>query len=258
MPNETVLVTGASSGIGLELARLFARDGADLVIVARRKEKLEQVAKELRENCGVAVKIVDKDLSLQKSPQEIYDQLEKEMVKVDVLVNNAGFGAVGSFSELDHKRQMDMLNLNINALTSLTRLFLPKMIERNYGGILNVGSLAGFQPGPYGAVYYATKSFVLSFTEAIAKEVEDTSVKVSCLAPGPTRTEFGEVSGIDNSLLFRIGTMNAREVAQAGYEGFRKGKFVVIPGVLNNLVPFMVRLFPRSLIRAVSSRLNRP
>lgn len=254
---ETVLVTGASSGIGLELSRLFAKDGSDLVVVARREKRLKEVAKELGDEFDVDVKVIPKDLSLQDSPREIYDQLEKESVDIDVLVNNAGFGAVGAVGELEYGLQVDMLNLNINALYSLTRLFLPKMIERNSGGILNVGSLAGFQPGPYASVYYATKSFVLSFTEGLAEELKGTDIKVSCLAPGPTKTEFGEVSGLDKSFLFSFGTMDASEVARAGYRGFRNGDVVVVPGLLNNLLPFSVRLTPRFLVRKVVSMLNK-
>ena len=150
-----------------------------------------------------------------------------------------------------------MIKLNITALTSLTRLFIPRMIEKNSGGILNVGSLAGFQPGPYASVYYATKAFVLSFTEGLKEELKNTNIKVCCLAPGPTQTEFGEVSGLDRSFLFKSGTMGAREVALQGYNGFLNGKTIVIPGFTGKLLPLLVRLSPRVLVRKITARLNR-
>jgi len=177
--------------------------------------------------------------------------------EIDMVVNNAGFGAVGPFSELDYKRQVDMIKLNITALTSLTRLFIPRMVERNSGGILNVGSLAGFQPGPYATIYYATKAFVLSFTEGLKEELKNTNIKITCLAPGPTNTEFGEVSGLDKSFLFKFGTMGAKEVALQGYNGFLNGETVVIPGFSNKLLPLLVRLSPRFLVRSITAKLNR-
>ena len=257
MSSETVLVTGASSGIGLELAKLFAQNGSNLVIVARREDRLKQLAKSFEEDYGSEVTVIAKDLSHENAAKEIFDFLDKNNIEIDVLVNNAGFGAVGKFSDIDHKRQINMLQLNINALTSLTHCFLPKMINRNSGGILNVGSLAGFQPGPYAAVYYATKAYVLSFTESLSEELKDSNVKVSCLALGPTKTEFGEVSGLDKSTLFSFGVMSAVDVARIGYNGFRNGTTVIIPGLINKLLPFMVRISPRFLVRAITSRLNR-
>ena len=251
----TVLITGASSGIGLELAKLFAKDGNNLVIVARREELLNKIAGDLSNEFGVDVKVIAKDLTLENSAREIYEQLKDK--DIDVVVNNAGFGAVGPISELEYERQKEMVNLNIRALTELTRLFLPGLIEKNSGGILNVGSLAGFQPGPYASVYYATKAFVLSFTEGLKEELSGSNLKISCLAPGPTNTEFGEVSGLDRSFLFKFGTMGAREVAEAGYKGFLNGETVVIPGFSNKLLPLLVRLSPRFLVRKITSRLNR-
>ena len=254
---DTALITGASSGIGLELARLFAADGHDLVIVARREELLHKVADELSSKFGVKVTVIPKDLTLKDSPKEIYDQITKAGIEIAILVNNAGFGAVGEFNELGYDRQMDMINLNVNSLVSLTRLFLPDMIERNHGGILNVGSLAGFQPGPYASVYYATKAFVLSFTEGLTEELKGKNIKVSCLAPGPTDTEFGEVSDLDKSNLFKFGTMGAKEVARKGYRGFNNDQTVVIPGFGNALLPFIVRLTPRFLVRKITGSLNK-
>ena len=254
---STALITGASSGIGLELARRFAGDGYDLVIIARREDLLNKVAKEIMENFGVKVSVMPKDLTEKDSTLEIFKKLEKEGKEINVVVNNAGFGAVGEFTELDYERQINMIDLNINSLVSLTRLFLPGMIKKNYGGILNVGSLAGFQPGPYASVYYATKAFVLSFTEGLKEELKGTNIKVSCLSPGPTDTEFLEISSIDESSLFKFGTMRAREVAKEGYDGFKNGKTIVIPGLLNNLLPCLVRITPRILARKITGVLNR-
>lgn len=250
------MITGASSGIGLELARQFAKNGSDLVLVARREDRLNGVASELEKSNGVNVTVIPKDLSLSGAPRELFDEVKESGVEVDVLVNNAGFGAVGPFNEIDEKVLTDMLNVNLVSLTILTRLFLPGMVQRKNGGILNVGSLAGFQPGPNAATYYATKAFVLSFSEALHDELKNSSVKVTCLCPGPVETEFGQRSGMEDANLFRMGTMDVGTVAVEGYEGFRKGRSVVIPGLLAKSVPFMERVIPRSLARKIASKLN--
>ena len=254
---NTTLVTGASSGIGLALAELFAKDGSDLVIVARREEILNSVADRFRKDYGVKVQVIPKDLTLKDAPEEIFNEVEKLGLEINTLVNNAGFGLVGEFSDMDYKQQMQMIDLNVNALVSLTRLFIPKMIEKNSGGILNVGSLAGFQPGPYATIYYATKSFVLSFTEGLYEELKGKNIKISCLAPGPVDTEFGQISGLDRSPLFKFGTMNVKEVAAEGYTGFKNGKLIIIPGLLNRFLPILVRFSPRFLVRIVTSKLNK-
>ena len=251
MANETALITGASSGIGLELARLFAADSSNLVLVARREERLRALADELKSEFGVDVFVIPKDLSESGAPREIYDELEREGIQVDVVVNNAGFGSRGRFVTLGEKAQMDMIQVNVAALTHLTRLFLPGIIERGRGGILNVGSLAGFQPGPNLAVYYATKAYVLSFTEALSEEIKNPNIKITCLAPGPVRTEFGEKSELDDSLLFKMSLMDAEPVVRAGYEGFRKGKVIVLPGIKQKLIPIMLRITPRFLVRKI-------
>ena len=256
MSAETALIIGASSGIGCELAKLFAAGKSNLVLVARRQEKLDQLAAELRRDYGVQVRILAKDLADPQSHQAIFDALAAESVTVDVLVNNAGFGAVGPVATLSLERQMDMVQVNVAALTHLTRLLLPGMIERGRGGILNVGSTAGFQPGPNMAVYYATKAFVLSFTEALAEELIGSCVKATCLAPGPTATEFGVDSGMEKFTIFKFGTMNAKTVAQAGYRGFRRGKVIVIPGLTNKLGAFSVRFVPRAWVRKLVKRLQ--
>ncbi len=256
MSTETALITGASSGIGYELARLFAADKSNLVLVARRQEKLDQLAAELGRDHGVSVRVLAKDLADPHSPQAIFDALAAESVTVDVLVNNAGFGAAGSVADLPLEKQRDMIQVNVAALTHLTRLFLPGMIQRRSGGIFNVGSTAGFQPGPYMAVYYATKAYVLSFTEALAEELTGSGVRATCLAPGPTATEFAAAAAVENKLLFRLGTVDAGSVAQAGYRGFRQGSVLVIPGSRNKLGAFAVRFAPRALVRKLVKHLQ--
>ena len=257
MSAETALITGASSGIGCELARLFAADKTNLVLVARRQEKLEQLAVELRRDYGVQVRVFAKDLADANSPKAIFEALAAENLTVDVLVNNAGFGAAGSVANLPLEKQLEMVQVNVAALTRLTRLFLPGMIERRSGGIFNVGSTAAFQPGPFMAVYYATKAYVLSFTEALAEEVAGTGVRVTCLAPGPTSTGFAAVAKVKSKLLFQMGMADADAVARAGYRGFRRGKLLVIPGLRNKLGVFAVRFLPRAWVRKVVKRLQR-
>lgn len=256
MAKETALITGASSGIGWALARLFAADKSDLVLVARREDRLTQLADMLKSEFGVDVFILPMDLSKKTAPKQIFSRLKKEKIKVDVLVNSAGFGARGSVAELDMDLQVDMVQVNLAALTHLTRLFLPGMLQRSRGGILNVGSLAGFQPGPNLAVYYATKAYVLSFTEALSEEITDPNIKITCLTPGPVRTEFGSKSELDDSLLFKLSLMDVEPVAKAGYDGFRQGKVIVIPGIKQKVTPFLLRLTPRSLVRKIVKSLQ--
>lgn len=256
MAKETVLITGASSGIGMGLAKLFAADGSDLVLVARREDRLNELAEELKSEHGIEVHVLPKDLSKRTSPKEIFNHLKKEKIEIDVLVNNAGFGSRGTVSELDTDLQVDMVQVNAAALTHLTSLFLPGIIERGQGGILNVGSLAGFQPGPNLAVYFATKAYVLSFTEALAEEISNPNIKVSCFAPGPVKTEFGEKSDLEDSLLFKLSLMDLEPAVKAGYEGFRKGKTIVIPGLKQQIVPFLNRFTPRLIVRKIAKKLN--
>ncbi len=256
MAKETVLITGASSGIGMGLAKLFAADGSDLVLVARREDRLNELAEELKSEHGIEVHVLPKDLSKKTSPKEIFNHLKKDKIEIDVLVNNAGFGSRGTVSELDTDLQVDMVQVNAAALTHLTSLFLPGIIERGQGGILNVGSLAGFQPGPNLAVYFATKAYVLSFTEALAEEISNPNIKVSCFAPGPVKTEFGEKSDLEDSLLFKMSLMDLEPAVKAGYEGFRKGKTIVIPGLKQQIVPFLNRFTPRLIVRKIAKKLN--
>jgi len=256
MAKETVLITGASSGLGMELAKLFAADGSDLVLVARREERLIELADELKSEHGIEVHVLPKDLSKKTAPKEIFNHLNKEKIEIDVVVNNAGFGNKGHIADLDTDLQLDMIQVNLVALTHLTRLFITGIIERGYGGILNVGSLAGFQPGPNLAVYYATKAYVLSFTEALAEEISNPNIKISCLAPGPVKTEFGEKSDLEDSLLFKMSLMEMAPVVKAGYEGFRKGQTIIIPGLKQQIVPFLNRFTPRLLVRKIAKKLN--
>jgi len=255
---ETALITGASSGIGLELARLFAAAGYTLVLVARRNDVLLALAEELRAHHGVTVRVLARDLVRSSAAHDIHEMMLADGIDVDVLVNNAGFGARGPFAELEFQRQLDMIQLNVTALTVLTRLFLPGMLARNRGGILNVASTAAFQPGPFMAVYYATKAYVQSFTEALAVEVADSNLKVSCLSPGPTATEFAARAGTEGSkLLRRTSSMSARAVAEAGYRGWRRGQALVVPGMANKFGTWAVRLLPRRSVRRLVAGLNR-
>ena len=255
---ETALITGASSGIGLELARLFAADSYNLVLVARRNDALLALAEDLHARRGVGVRVLARDLNRSSAPHDIVEMMLSDGIHVDVLVNNAGFGARGAFAELDSQRQLDMIQVNVTALTLLTRLLLPGMLARNRGGILNVASTAAFQPGPFMAVYYATKAYVQSFTEAIAEEVAGSGLRVTCLSPGPTKTEFAARAGTEGSkLLRRTSSMSAPDVARMGYAGWRKGRVLVVPGMTNTFGTWAVRFMPRRVVRRLISGLNR-
>jgi short-subunit dehydrogenase len=254
--SETALITGASSGIGYELAKLFAADRYNLVLVARNEARLNSLAKMLREKHGVNVYVYTADLGDPAMPQQIYDRLQRENVTIDYLVNNAGFGARGAFSVLTTERQLEMIQVNVVALTHLTRLLLPSMLGRGCGGILNVASTAAFQPGPNMAVYYSTKAYVLFLSEALTEELSNTPLKVSCLAPGATQTGFAAEADMKTSRLFRLGAMNAEYVARVGYEGFQTGKAIIVPGIRNKLVIFLIRLGPRAIVRKLAKYLQ--
>ncbi|MEJ0089906.1 MAG: SDR family oxidoreductase [Limisphaerales bacterium] len=254
---ETVLITGASSGIGLELAKCFAADGNRLVLVARNTEALETLAKELRQSHKIEVLVLTADLSLSETPQQIFAELSAQKISVDVLVNNAGFGAHGAFAEMPLSRQLEMLQVNITSLTELTGLFLPGIIQRKRGGILNVGSVAGFLPGPGMTVYFATKAFVLSFTEALAEELAGTGLKVSVLCPGPTESNFGKVARGTKSRQLNTSKMSAQAVAVYGHRAFHSGKVTAVPGLQNKAFVFMNRILPRPIPRKIVKRYNR-
>jgi uncharacterized protein len=253
-PNsQTALITGASGGIGYELAKLFARDHYNLVLVARSADKLNQVAAGLQQKFGVSVKPIALDLAATPAPKFLFDQWQREGIAVHALVNNAGFGTFGEFASVPEDEILGQIHLNISALTHLTRLFLPSMLARRSGKIMNVASTAAFQPGPMMAVYYATKAYVLSFSEALANEVAGSGVVVSCFCPGATDTNFQKRANMENSRLFKkIGAMNAERVARDGYRGLMAGRTLVISGAQNWLVAESVRFAPRKLVTAVS------
>jgi uncharacterized protein len=247
----TALITGASGGIGYELAKLFARDRFHLVLVARSGDKLAQVAAELQP-LGVSVKTVALDLSDLSAPKSLFDQLAREKISIDILINNAGFGAFGEFAKGLESEILGQIDLNIRALTELTRLFLPAMIAKRNGKIMNVASVAGFLPGPLMAVYYATKAYVISFSEAIANELRGSGVTVTCFCPGATYTGFASRAGIEQSRLFRFGAMGAERVALNGYRAVIKGRTLAISGAQNWLIAESTRMAPRKMATAIS------
>ncbi len=243
--NKTALITGASLGIGLELARVFAKNNYDLVLVARSADKLEALAKELT---NVKTLVIAKDLSLQNSSQEIFDELKAKNIQIDVLVNNAGFGDFGFFHEASLDRQLKMIDLNVRSLTELTHLFGKLMVARKDGKIMNVASTAAFQPGPRFSVYYATKHYVLALSEGLANEWKEHGVTVSALCPGPTESGFQEAAGIGRSKLGKSFMPSSYDVAVYGYEALMDGKVVAIHGTANKMLTKMVRFLPRSVV----------
>jgi uncharacterized protein len=243
---KVALVTGASAGLGVEFARQLSKRGYALVLAARRKERLEELAAELGNARAVAV-----DLSKASAAAKLMADIEANGETIDLLVNNAGFGLIGRFAELDAKRERQMIDLNIGVLTDLCRAVAPGMIERKAGGIINVASTAAFQPGPKMALYFATKAFVLSLTEALHEELKPHGIKVSCLCPGPTRTEFGDVAGFGGNGLFDKVAMEAPEVVAVGLRGLDKNKAVVVPGILNKLSANSGRFAPRAVVRKI-------
>jgi short-subunit dehydrogenase len=249
------LVTGASAGIGRELATILAREGHDLVLVARREAELADLARELKERYGVDSRVLPADLSQADAVQHLVDSLGDG--PVDVLVNNAGFGGHGAFAERSRDDDMRMVAVNITALTDLTKLLLPRMVARGRGRVLNVASTAAFQPGPFMAVYYASKAYVLSLSEALAEETRGTGVTVTCLCPGVTITEFQQVAGVEGITLNRALTMSASDVAEAGYKGMTRGRRLVIPGVHNKVGVQSVRVSPRGAVLKVVKALHR-
>jgi short-subunit dehydrogenase len=255
---KTALITGASSGLGLELAQLFAADKHDVVLVARRRDQLEALATRLAAERGVVARVISADLGDPGAPQRIVDELKRRNIEIEFLVNNAGFGTSGPFVERDLLRELAMVQVNVASLVHLTGLLLPAMVARKSGRILNLGSTAGFQPGPFMSVYYASKAFVNSFTEALSYELHGTGVTATVSCPGATATEFGKISGNDRSRLFQMRVMAAPEVAAHAYRAMMAGKPLAIPGLRNKLVLQMLRLGSRGMIRGVAARLNEP
>ncbi len=241
--NKTALITGASSGIGRELAKLHSQKGGNAVIVARTESKLVDLKKELEQKYSVQITPISVDLSQAGSAVALYDEIKNKGIQIDYLLNNAGFGLRGKFHELDWKRQAEMIQLNMVTLTELMHLYIPEMLERNYGRVLNTGSTASFMPGPLQAVYYASKSYVQFLSNAIAEELKDTNVSITNLMPGVTDTGFGKTAGMENTELFKK-AVSPTKVAKEGYEAMLKGKLDVISGltlaqrVMISLVPF--------------------
>ncbi len=252
---KTALITGASGGIGLELSRLFARDGYNLILVARSAEKLQTLARELEQAHGITVTVLPADLSQPGAAQEIYNQVRAKGIRVNALVNNAGFGILDTLATARLEDSLEMIQLNVTSLTVLTQLFLPDMIKQRSGQIMNVGSTGSFSPVPAMAVYAAAKAYVLSFSEAIAEELRGTGVTVTALCPGVTITGFQSRSGVGGSRMVAMGSMTAEQVAITGYRALKRGQPVIVPGFLNSLMIFFTHLMPGSLTARISKRM---
>lgn len=252
------LVTGASSGIGTDLAREFARDGHDLILVARNEAALTALAAEVSAEHGVTATVIAADLADPAAPRRLFDDVTARGLSVDVLVNNAGFGDGSRFAEASREKTLGMIQVNVTALTDLMHAFLPGMVSRGKGRVLNVASTAAFQPGPGMSVYCATKAYVLSLSEGVAEELKGTGVTITTLCPGPTRTNFMDVADVADNALFSKGlvpVMTAAQVARIGFRAAKRGQVIVIAGLLNQIGAFTPRLAPRSLTRKLTGRL---
>ena len=258
MGNARTLITGASVGIGAAMADVCAEHGHDLILVARRRDKLEARAADLERRFRVKVASVSEDLADPQGPRRVFDAVAAQGLDVEHLINNAGVGLYGKFASTDLDAELKMIQLNAASVVELTKRFLPAMVQRRSGRILNVASTAAFVPGPWMSIYYATKAFVLSFSEAIDYELKPIGITVTTLCPGPTESEFKVRAGSQRSRLFEAFLMDAPTVARAGYEGMMNGKTVVIPGMRNKLIPVAARVIPRSMIATMSHRAARP
>ena len=246
------LVTGATSGIGLEIALNFARDGINLILVARTENKLLEIKEKIESDYKVEVLILAKDLTREEAPDEIYQEVEKRGIRVDFLINNAGFGSFGRLKDTDYETEKDLVKLNVLSLLQMNKLFVPLMAARHYGYVMNVASLAAFMPGPVMANYYASKAYVLSLSEAMHEELKKDGVKVTALCPGPVRTNFQERAQLQKTDTAKSFIMEAKKVADIGYLGLLRGKAIVVPGIFEKIVPVITKLLPRSLVRKVS------
>jgi short-subunit dehydrogenase len=253
-PRRSSLVTGASSGIGAAFAEALAREQYDLVLVARRAERLEDLAKRLGEARGVDVEVLPADLTDAAGIARVVECIEKRAP--DLLVNNAGRGTFGIFADLDPERELDEIELNVSVLVRLTRAALPGMLERGHGDIINVSSLAGFQPMPFNATYGGTKAFVNSFTEALHEELRDTGVRVQVLCPGFTRTEFQETAGVESSVVPAFAWMEAEQVVEASLRALERGDLICVPGATNRVLATLQRTSPHLLTRRLMARLG--
>jgi short-subunit dehydrogenase len=254
--SETALVTGASAGLGEQFARLFAKDRISLVLVARREDRLQRLKSELETGFGVEVSILPLDLTLPDSVSRVLEFLERRRIEIEYLVNNAGFGRSGSFSDVSLKSNLEQIDLNVRSLTELTRRLLPSMIRNKKGRILNLGSTAGDQPGPFMAVYYASKAYVNSFSEALHYELKGTGITVTLSCPGPTLTEFAAVSNVQNKKLFQMNAMTSDLVARQAYRAMMKGTRRITHGARNKVGSQISRLSPRSTVIKIVARLN--
>lgn len=250
---RTALITGASSGFGEKFAEIFAKDGYNLVLVARNVYKLNQQKKFLENHYGVKVWVFTQDLSVANSASKVFEFTQSNGIHIDILVNNAGFGDIGRFANCDIQKQIDMINLNVTTLVNLTHLYVKPMISNGYGKIMNIASIAGFVPaGPLMSVYYATKAFVLSFTDAIATELKGTGVTVTAVCPGPVRTEFFKRAGFKDQKIFNLLTNNGtQKVCQYSYDQMIKGKTIVVPGIMNKIGTNVCKFAPRELSKNV-------
>ena len=255
-PRKTALITGASGGIGEALARLCAQGGFDLVLVARREDKLRALADELTKSQGATCRVVPADLSDPAAPRALFDRLAADGVRVDALVNNAGFAVHGPVAEASEQKQVEMLQVNVAALAHLTRLFLPPMVARRWGRVVNVASIAGFLPGPLMAGYYASKAFVVSYSLALAAELKGTGVEVTTLCPGPTATGFEAAALPAGNTLFKSGVMGVEPVARAAFRAMTRGGGLVVPGLRNRFLVESTRLAPRGVLAAIAARFN--
>jgi uncharacterized protein len=253
---SVALITGASGGLGAEYAKLFAADKHDVALVARRLDRLSALSAKLEKAHGIHAIAIAADLGTPAGPSQVLKEVERRGLEVEFLVNNAGFGTTGRFAELDAAREAEMVQVNIAALLTLTRALLPAMINRKKGRILNIGSTAGFQPGPFMATYYASKAFVNTFTEALSYELKGTGVTATVSCPGATATEFAGVAGTDKTRLFKSGVASAEQVAREGYRAMMAGKAMVVHGARNKFGVQILRVSPRAAVRAIAASFN--
>lgn len=253
---DYVLITGASSGIGYEIAKLYASDGYNLVLVARNIDKLKKVKSELSQY-NIEIKILSLDISNDHNIEKLFNYIETNKISISTLINNAGIGSFGDFKDINWEKEEALLDINIKALTKLTKYFLPKIMELKNGGILNVASTAAFCSGPRMAVYYASKSYVLNLTEAIYEECKESGIKVSCLCPGPVMTDFQGKAGIRKSETAKKYLMDAETVAKICYKEFNNGKVIIIPGLKNKLLVIINKFLPRSISRKIILMTNK-
>ncbi len=253
--NKTAIITGAASGIGYELSLLLAKDSYNLILIDLNMANLQEVKTTILNLYSCKINCIEKDLSRKDAASEVYAEIKE--ISVDVLINNAGFGIFGTFSKTDWERESEMLNLHIHTTTHLTKLFLPQMIDRNSGKILNIASLAAFQPGPLMALYYASKAYILSFSEAIANELKETGVSITVLCPGQTKTAFQKtVSKTSSKIAGDFYGACPKKVAKSGYNALLKGKTVIVPGRFNKFLSFLPRVVPRSFATSMVRKIQ--